>query len=158
MFCSKCRTEMPREAKYCSSCGTAMDAPRSAPEPTPESAPGRKRISRGSILGLLLFVLITWAGSAGIAFGLFQSVEGPRGEQGQTGARGPIGPAGVAGSSQSDGSVRILAAFFAIDKLLATGDYGSSLSGSHPQVQACVDFIMDGDGSVTDCGFQRADQ
>ena len=55
-------------------------------------------------LRLVLFVLYTVAllgGSAGIAVGITQTVEGPRGEQGEPGPRGLAGPAGVAGQDDS---------------------------------------------------------
>ncbi len=52
-----------------------------------------------TIVILLLFVILTWGGSAGIAFGVVELTGGgPRGEQGEQGPRGPRGPRGSAGS------------------------------------------------------------
>ncbi len=113
---------------------------------------------------LVLFAILTWAGSAGIAYGVVELTGGgPQGEQGEQGPKGERGPAGSAGASGSDFGTSLdlqrLAQMFAVNTLLEAGivSPGESLSSAHPQVKACIDYIMDGTGSFVECGFQRTD-
>ena len=32
-----------------------------------------------------------------------------------------------------------------------------NITGDHPAVESCLDYIMNGEGSFVECGFQRAD-
>ncbi len=116
---------------------------------------------------LLLFVILTWAGAAGIAYGVVQGAEGPQGEQGEQGPqgekgeRGPRGPEGIVPENVLPGvfgwvhpsvSVSQLARFWAVQQW--SGILGENVTTTHPQVQACVEYILTLEGSGADCGFQ----
>ena len=109
--------------------------------------------TQGLILGVV-FLVIALAGSAGITYGIVElsGTEGPQGEQGAQGSKGAKGARGSTGSSGSSAglievetSLRLLASLWAVDQ---TGE-----STAHPQNKACVDYIMDFEGSGADCGF-----
>jgi len=114
-------------------------------------------MSRTTIALLILFVILTWAGSASIAYGVVELTgggpQGEQGEQGEQGTRGERGPAGPAGDSgidfSTDPALQRLAEMWAVERL--------ALPGTHPQVQACIDYVMDGTGSFAECGFQRGE-
>ncbi len=158
MFCSKCGGAVAEQYAFCTKCGS----------PAPQAAPngglkdGAPKVSRSrTILLVLSLILVTWLGTAGIAYGVVDLTGGgPQGEQGEQGPKGERGPAGPAGASATDfgtsAGLRRLAGMYAITSLLKTGDY-TSLSTGHPQVQACIDYIMNGTGSGVECGFQRAE-
>ena len=102
-----------------------------------------------TIMLLLLFVTLTWGGSAGIAFGVVELTGGgPQGEQGKRGERGPTGERGSAGEAARFSTQR-MAAMFAVE---AIGE-----PTTHPQTQACIDYIMDNEGSFVECGFTRVE-
>ena len=120
---------------------------------------------------LVLFLILTWAGSAGIALatveltgGGEQGPPGPPGEQGTQGPRGPAGSATTLDFAPGFTPVELrfalerLAQMFAVQTLLQEGlvTPGERLSSTHPQVEACVDYILDGEGSFVECGFERA--
>ncbi len=159
MFCGKCGSEIPEAYAFCTKCGSAV--PQAPPRAGPEKG-GASKLSRSrTILLVLYLIFVTWVGSAGIAYGVVEFAGGgPRGEQGEQGPRGERGPAGPAGASATDfatsAGLQRLAGMYAITSLLNTGDY-ISLTTGHPQVQACIDYIMNGTGSGVECGFQRAE-
>ncbi len=113
---------------------------------------------------LVLFVILTWAGAAGIAYGVVQSAEGPQGEQGpqgETGKRGLRGPGGsVPDNTLSEElgwvhpsvSISQLARYWAVQQW--SGILGENVTSTHPQVEACVQYILTFEGSTADCGFQ----
>ena len=113
---------------------------------------------------LVLFVILTWAGSAGIAYGVVELTgggpQGEQGEQGEQGDRGKQGLRGTAGEAAADFEVgsgihpldlslstRRLAEMFAANTL---GE-----ASTHPRTIACVDYIMNNEGSFVECGFLR---
>ena len=102
-----------------------------------------------SIIIPLLFVILTWGGSAGIAYGVVELTGG--GSQGEQGEQGERGPRGSAGSSGTDFGTNLplqrLAQLFAV---VQVGE-----SGTHPQTKACIDYIVKGTGSFVECGFTR---
>ena len=162
MFCGKCGSEIPEGYAFCTKCGSAVsEAP---PKAGPEKG-GASKVSRSrTILLVLYLIFVTWVGSAGIAYGVVELTGGgPQGEQGEQGPRGERGTSGLAGASGIDfgtsGSLQRLAQMWAIEALLREGIVGSGefLSSTHPQVKACVDYIIDGTGSFVECGFQRAE-
>jgi len=119
-------------------------------------------------LGLILLIL-AWAGSAAISYGVVevtgggpQGDQGPPGPKGDQGARGLQGPSGTSADIDfgSDLAIGRLAQMFAVNTLLQEGlvQPGERLSSTHPQVKACVDYIVDGTGSFVECGFQRIDE
>jgi hypothetical protein len=119
---------------------------------------------------LVLFVVLTWAGAAGIAYGVVQGAEGPQGppgpqgEQGEKGERGPKGESGEAASElfQEEGllptqfALASLTRFWAMERV--TEMLGQGVASDHPQVDACVKYILKFEGSPTDCGFQWTEQ
>ena len=102
-----------------------------------------------TIMILLLFVILTWGGSAGIAYGVVELTGGgPQGEQGEQGERGPRGSAGASGTDFGTNlPLQRLAQMWAASEL---GE-----STLHPQTKACIDYIMKGHGSFVECGFTR---
>ena len=115
-----------------------------------------------TVMLLVFFVIITWLGSAGFALatvelsgGGEQGPPGPQGEQGAAGPRGPAGSSGTLTDSPTRSSLEALATMWAVGKF-ARDNPGEAIRGTHPGVQACVDFIMDGEGSFVECGFERA--
>lgn len=160
MFCSKCGTAIPEDYAFCTKCGSPT--PGASPNARPEE-PRTTKVRRSrmrTILLVLSLVLVTWLGSAGIAYGVVELTGGgPQGEQGEQGPRGERGPAGSAGESafglSSDPALQRLAALWAVERI--SQQRGESISGAHPQVQACIDYIMDGTGSFVECGFERAE-
>jgi len=107
---------------------------------------------------LVLFVILTWAGAAGIAYGVVQGAEGPQGEQGEQGERGPKGATGPAGLSNTD--TQTSSALFRLASMWSIGsiaeDRGEFITGAHPAVLACLEYILTGEGSPVECGFERA--
>ena len=98
MFCPKCGTEVPDGYAFCTMCGSAVpQAPtKVALQNERTSNVGRSR----TILLVLSLVLLTWAGSAVVAYGIVELTGGgPQGEQGPRGARGPSGTASASGFS-----------------------------------------------------------
>ncbi len=106
-----------------------------------------------TIMLLLLFVILTWGGAAGIAYGVVeltgggpQGEQGEPGEKGRQGERGPRGSAGLAGTdSGTNTALQRLAGLWAS---IQVGE-----STVHPQTLACVNYIMNRTGSGADCGF-----
>ncbi len=150
MFCAKCGTEIPDEHSFCTKCGSGV------PQAPPKAGLQMERTSKVSrsrtILIVLSLLLRTWAGSAGIAYGVVELTGGgPQGEQGEQGSRGATGSPGSSGALGTDfgtvGALQRLAGMWAVGTLREGGD--------HPQVQACIDYIMDGTGSFVECGFIR---
>jgi hypothetical protein len=154
MFCGKCGTEVPEEFAFCTKCGGPVQEVPRLSEAAPEKG-GASKVSRWrTILLVLSLVSVMWVGSAGIAYGVVELTGGgPQGEQGEQGLRGTRGATGPAGSSGTDFGTSLalerLAEMWAVERLRYAGD--------HPQVQACVDYVMDGTGSFAECGFERAD-
>ena len=150
MFCAKCGAEVPDEHSFCTKCGSAV--PQAPPMVELQKVSTSKSSRWRTIFIVLSLVLLTWAGSAGIAYGVVERTGGgPQGEQGEQGLRGTRGAIGPARSSGFDFStsadLRRLAGMWAVETLMKGGD--------HPQVQACIDYIMDGTGSFVECGFTR---
>lgn len=152
MYCANCGTEITEGHTFCTNCG------RPIPEVRPKSelqTSGAARSSRWPMILLIVAViLVTWLGSAGIAYGVVELTGGgPQGEQGPPGERGPRGLQGSAGTSgdtlESRFALERLAAMFAV---VRTGE-----AGTHPQSQACIDYIMDGESTFVECGFTRAE-
>ena len=117
------------------------------------------------LIVLALFVILTWAGSAGVALatvelagGGEQGLPGPQGEQGPRGERGARGLAGTSGDSDLFGTSGLerLAELWAVERI-SLQNIGQNITGAHPQVQACVAYIVSGIGSFVECGFQRAE-
>ncbi len=105
-----------------------------------------------TVMLLLLFVILTWGGSAGIAYGVVELTGGgPQGEQGEQGERGPRGSAGSTGSSGTDFGTNL--ALQRLAQMWAASQVGESTV--HPQTKACIDYIMKGTGSFVECGFTR---
>ena len=159
MFCAKCGTEVPDGYAFCTKCGSAV--PQAPPKAGPEKG-GASKVSRSrTILLVLSLILVMWVGSAGVAYGVVELTGGgPQGEQGpkgDQGARGSVGPSGTDLGTSS--SLQRLARMWAIEALLREGIVGPGeyLSSTHPQVKACVDYIIDGKGSFVECGFERAE-
>ena len=99
-----------------------------------------------TVMLLLLFVILTWGGSAGIAYGVVELTGGgPQGEQGER------GPRGSAGSSGTDFGTN--PALQRLAQMWAASQVGESTL--HPQTNACIDYIMKGTGSFVECGFTR---
>lgn len=107
---------------------------------------------------LVLFVILTWAGSAGIAYGVVELTGGgSQGEQGPPGPQGEQGPRAVATGIDFTAvelfslqqSVFRLAELFAVVQVREGGE--------HPQTQACIDYILDNEGSFVECGFTRSE-
>lgn len=112
-----------------------------------------------TVVLLVLFVILTWAGSAGVAYGVVELTGGgPQGERGEQGEQGPRGEQGPAGSSGTDFGANLalerLANMWAVN-VYAQRNPGEAISGSDARVRACVDYIMDGTGSFVECGFER---
>lgn len=118
-------------------------------------------------LGLALLIL-AWAGSAGIAYGVVELTGGgPPGEQGLRGPQGLRGLQGRPGASAFDiisGNPLVEEGFvhpqFALGQLVrfwATEQLsellGENVTTTHPQVDACVNYIMKLEGSASECGF-----
>ncbi len=108
-----------------------------------------------TVMLLVLFVILTWAGSAGIALatvelagGGEQGEPGPPGAQGEQGERGPRGSAG---SSGTDFGTDL--ALLRLAQMWAASQVGESTV--HPQTKACIDYITEGTGSFVECGFTR---
>lgn len=86
--------------------------------------------------------------------------EGPAGPPGVQGAQGPEGPAGTPTSfgvtwlfvDNAELAIRRMAPQLA---LLALGNAGQNVSSTSPATQACVDYYLLDEGSLTDCGFVR---
>ena len=162
MFCAKCGAEVPDGYAFCPKCGSAV--PQAPPKAGPEKG-GASRVGRSrTILLVLSLILVTWVGSAGVAYGVVELTGGgPQGEQGERGLKGDHGARGSVGPSGTDlgtsSSLQRLARMWAIEALLREGIVGAgeSLSSTHPQVKACVDYIMNGRGSFVECGFERAE-
>ncbi len=113
-----------------------------------------------TIMLLVLFVILTWGGSAAIAYGVVELTGGgPQGEQGlqgEQGDRGPRGTAGPAGSSNTDNSALFrLAGMWAIGRI--ADDRGEFVTGAHPAVLACLAYILSGEGSAVECGLVRSE-
>ncbi len=103
-----------------------------------------------TVMLLVLFVILTWAGSAGIALATVElsggGEQGPPGPQGEQGERGPTGSRGPAGASTGlDSGLRTLATFWAAAQV---GEHTG-----HPATEACVEFILNREGSSADCKF-----
>ncbi len=132
-----------------------------------------------TIVILLLFVILTWGGSAAIAYGVVELTGGgPQGEQGEQGPRGAPGKrgtrglTGAAGTSPSDvlvpfeGNIHpsvgleILARFWATEAISQL--LGENVTTMHPQVEDCVSYITEVEGlfnnSAADCGFFGVDE
>ena len=147
MYCAKCGTEIPDEHSFCTKCGSTV------PQAPPKVGLQNKRTSRLSrwrtIFIVLSLVLLTWAGSAGIAYGVVEltggGTQGEQGEQGLRGTRGATGPARSSGFDFSTSTaLRRLAAMWTFQTLMGV-----------PGAEACIDYIMDGTGSFVECGFTR---
>ena len=108
-----------------------------------------------TVMLLVLFVILTWGGSAGIAYGVVELTgggsQGEQGEQGERGERGPQGTRGLAGAGTGldSSGLRTLATFW------AAAQVGENTS--HPATVACVEFILSRVGSSADCKFFPAD-
>ena len=101
-----------------------------------------------TVMLLVLFVILTWGGSAGIAYGVVELTGGgSQGEQGERGERGPQGTRGLAGAGTGldSSGLRTLATFWAAAQV---GEHTS-----HPATVACVEFILNREGSSADCKF-----
>ncbi len=115
-----------------------------------------------TIMLLVLFAILTWGGSAGIAYGVVELTGGgPQGEQGEKGPRGERGVRGLAGTSGDvdlfgTSGLERLAELWAVERI-PLQNIGQDITGAHPQVQACVAYIVSGIGSFVECGFQRAE-
>ncbi len=149
MFCPKCGTEVPDGYAFCTKCGSAV------PQAPPKVGLQKERTSKLSrsrtILIVLSLVLLTWVGSAGIAYGVVEFTGGgPQGEQGPKGARGARGSAGSSGTEF--GSTLPLQRLTQMWAVSAVGE-----SGLHPQTEACIDYIMKGTGSFVECGYERVE-
>ncbi len=105
---------------------------------------------QGLILGVV-FLVIALAGSAGISYGVVElsGAEGPRGEHGEQGPKGAKGARGAAGTSASSDVVPV--GLFRLARMWASNQVKENTG--HPQTQACVDYVLRGDGSGADCGF-----
>ena len=110
-----------------------------------------------TIMLLLLFVILTWGGSAGIAYGVVELTGGgPQGEQGERGEQGEQGVRGLRGSAGSSGTdFGTNLPLQRLAQLWAVAQVGES--GAHPQTEACIDYIMKGTGSFVECGFTRSE-
>jgi hypothetical protein len=150
VFCGKCGSEIGEGYAFCTKCGSAGSE---APPKAGQENGGASKVSRSRTIFLVLYLIfVTWVGSAGIAYGVVELTgggpQGEQGEQGPKGARGASGPAGSSGSALGTSTpLRRLAVMWAVERIGEAGD--------HPQVQACVDYIMDGTGSFVECGFTR---
>ncbi len=127
-------------------------------------------MTRQTLALFVAFALVVWAGSAGISYAVVELTGGgPQGEQGPQGARGERGPQGQRGESVTappSGSglsnfdlwndILRLSNMWAVDQI-AQQRPGESITGDHPAVESCLDYIMNGEGSFVECGFQRAD-
>jgi len=117
---------------------------------------------QGLILGVV-FLVIALAGSGGIAYGVVElsGAEGPRGEQGAQGPKGATGARGAAGTSGSSSSIGTesaltrLAIMWSLNTVIEQFNKTGFTSGSDPQVIACFEYIMSGEGSFVECGFER---
>ncbi len=113
-------------------------------------------MSKRTLLVLSLFAILTWSGSAAIAVGVTQLAEGPRGEQGEVGpagSQGERGPRGFAGQAASQPLEGFNFDVFRLAQMFAVEQVGEA--SGHPQTEACIDYIMDGEGSFVECGFTR---
>ena len=106
---------------------------------------------QGLILGVV-FLVIALAGSAGISYGVVE-LSGAAGPQGEQGERGPKGPRGTAATSGS--TFEVESGLFRLARLWAVEAIGEATN--HPQTEACIDYIVDGVGSLVECGFVRVD-
>ena len=154
VFCGKCGSEVPGEYAFCTKCGSA--APQAPPNAGPQKR-GAPKVSRSrTILLVLSLILVTWVGSAGMAYGVVELTGG--GLQGEQGPRGERGPSGLAGLSGTDfgtsAALQRLAAMWAVN-VTAQHNPGESVRGTDPRVQACIDYITNGTGSFVECGFTR---
>lgn len=158
MFCSKCATELPSGGNFCGNCGSPTNAIEPAIQPNGQV--NQKRLRWRTALMPILALVILWGGSAAISYGIVSTAEGPRGEQGEQGDSGPRGPAGASGPSGSsastnDAALTRLAAMWALNTVIEEFDKTGLTAASDPQVKACIDYVLDGVGSFTECGFQR---
>lgn len=98
MFCVSCGTEILEGNAFCTQCGRSVLANISNSEP--QASEAAKGSGWRRFLLVVSVVLLIWAGSAGMAYGVVELTGGgPQGEQGERGPRGERGPAGAAGAS-----------------------------------------------------------
>ena len=127
----------------------------------PGPAPGGTRGRRWPIVAALLLVLVTWAGSGAVAYAVVELTAG-----GDTGAQGPIGPQGAQGAQGERGlpggdasqlMVKRLASLWATQS--QSSIEGRFVAFSDERVVQCVQYILAGEGSITDCpGFTTTGQ
>ena len=160
--CPKCKSENRDESAYCRQCGNAMGVASDHRTSVPAQSGSRtQELSRRQLLGVgLIFLLIAWVSTAGIAYGVTELTGGgPRGAQGAAGPAGPRGSEGPAGQSAADFGSNIafqrLAGMMAV-QFIVNDNPGETIIGSDPRVRACRDYIVDGTGSFVECGFKRA--
>ena len=121
------------------------------------NADGGLTTTRLLVIGLL-FVLITWAGAAGIAYGVVEMTggQGPQGVPGAAGEQGVAGPPGERGLPGDDAAqlmVKRLASMWAVQQVSAING-GAFVEFSDPAVDDCVQYVLTGEGSFSRCaGF-----
>jgi hypothetical protein len=106
----------------------------------------------------LLFLVVSWAGAAGIAYGVVELAgggpSGERGLPGVAGAQGPEGQRGLSGSDVAQTQVKRLASMWAVQTFAIQA--GEFTSFDDPRVEACVDYVLNGTADFTVCpGFTR---
>jgi len=156
-LCPSCQSDNHNDSVFCRECGhqlSSFGGLSAATVPPPRS---RRETSKRQFLAFgLTFLLLAWLGAAGIAYGAKELTGGgPQGDQGQPGPAGSRGAQGPAGRSAvgSDLALRRLALSWACERI-AQERTGVTSCGD-PQVEACIDYIMEGTGSFVECGFQR---
>ena len=158
MFCGKCGAEVSDAYGFCTKCGSAV--PQSPPMVELQKERTSKVSGSRTILIVLFLVLLTWAGSAGIAYGVVELTgggpQGEQGEQGRKGERGAIGSAGSTGSGVDLDSIERAARIAnAVTINSLVNNLGGFQSSGSPAGRACFSWLMLGEGSATDCGFTR---
>jgi hypothetical protein len=105
----------------------------------------------------IVFIVIAWAGAAGLAYGVVQATAGgPEGPQGIQGIEGPIGPEGPQGPPGDDAAqemVKRMAGLWAVQQA-STVRGGAFVEFNNPEIGACVNYIMTGKPGSSACpGF-----
>lgn len=179
MFCAKCGAEVPDEYGFCTKCGSPVTKPSTSPEAeplavaAPARAPNRSFLGRGfrtlvpmmlvlSVIGGFMAadrLTLHWYApedTAGSVSELEADVSGVTRDI--SGLESRVSSLSLSGSGTFDRlenfarDARIANALAVISLVSAYGGFQSSDS---PAGRACINWLMDGEGSVTDCGFTR---
>lgn len=132
-----------------------------APRPQVAASKGVIDMSIQQFVTLAIcFVLLAWAGSGAVALGVVgltgggpEGDIGPPGPVGERGVAGPIGDRGPPGDEASQEMIKRLATLWSVQQ--ASGVRGGAfVELNDSQVTSCVDYVLNGEGSVGSCpGF-----